>query len=183
MPRVALARAVYAPTKYVLLDDPLSAVDSHTARFLYERLLRGPLLANRTVVSESSFTSRVRATLNVCPQILVTHHVELVLPGANYLVRMLDGRIDTQGTIKDLRASGVLDDIAQVEEIEAHKEVQAVEAAKEVENPNSEIDGDTNGVLTGTVKEKKKPRKLIEEEHRETGSVKWHIYNTYLKAS
>ena len=26
-------------------------------------------------------------------------------------------------------------------------------------------------------------RKLIEEEHRETGSVKWHIYNTYLKAS
>ena len=99
----------------------------------------------------------MRATLNVCPQILVTHHVELVLPGANYLVRMLDGRIDTQGTIKDLRASGVLDDIAQVEEIEAHKEVQAVEAAKEVENPNSEIDGDTNGVLTGTVKEKKKP--------------------------
>lgn len=48
---VALARAVYARTKYVLLDDPLSAVDSHTARFLYERLFRGPLLANRTVVS------------------------------------------------------------------------------------------------------------------------------------
>ncbi|KAI9454319.1 hypothetical protein HD554DRAFT_2151146 [Boletus coccyginus] len=49
--RVVLARAVYARTKYVLLDDPLSAVDSHTARFLYERLLRAPLLANRTVVS------------------------------------------------------------------------------------------------------------------------------------
>lgn len=67
--RVALARAVYARTKYVLLDDPLSAVvrfhfdnsmmtpdslcifqDSHTARFLYDRLIRGPLLANRTVV-------------------------------------------------------------------------------------------------------------------------------------
>ena len=52
--RVALARAVYARTKYVLLDDPLSAVDSHTARFLYERLLRGPLLANRTVVRDLS---------------------------------------------------------------------------------------------------------------------------------
>ena len=48
---VALARAVYAPTKYVLLDDPLSAVDSHTSRFLFERLFKGPLLANRTVVS------------------------------------------------------------------------------------------------------------------------------------
>ena len=47
---VALARAIYAPTKYVLLDDPLSAVDSHTARFLVEKLLRGPLIAGRTVV-------------------------------------------------------------------------------------------------------------------------------------
>ncbi|KAJ7041090.1 hypothetical protein C8F04DRAFT_947402 [Mycena alexandri] len=35
--RVALARAVYARKQYVLLDDPLSAVDSHTSRFLFEK--------------------------------------------------------------------------------------------------------------------------------------------------
>ncbi|CAK5281621.1 unnamed protein product, partial [Mycena citricolor] len=87
--RVALARAVYARTQYVLLDDPLSAVDSHTAQTLFEKCLTGPLLANRTVV-------------------LVTHHVELVLPGAHYLVRMLDGRVDTHGTVRDLRAQGLL---------------------------------------------------------------------------
>ncbi|KAH9943429.1 multidrug resistance-associated ABC transporter [Epithele typhae] len=163
--RVALARAVYARSKYVLLDDPLSAVDSHTARFLFEKLFRGPLLANRTVI-------------------LVTHHVELVLPGSYYLIRMLDGRIDTQGTIADLRASGVLEDIAQVEEIEAHKEEQAVEAVKEEENANDEIDREaTEADDAAPAKDKKKPRKLIEEEHRETGSVKWSIYNTYLKAS
>lgn len=33
--RVALARAVYAPTKYVLLDDPLSAVVSTSCDFVY----------------------------------------------------------------------------------------------------------------------------------------------------
>ncbi|KAI8989077.1 multidrug resistance-associated ABC transporter [Trametes punicea] len=159
--RVALARAVYAPTRYVLLDDPLSAVDSHTARFLFEKLFRGPLLANRTVI-------------------LVTHHVELVLPGAHYMVRMLDGRIDTQGTIKDLRASGVLDDIAHVEEIEAHKTEQAVEVAKEA---NAEIDAEASDGTEDANKGKKKPRKLVEEEHRETGSVKWRIYKTYLRAS
>ena len=32
-------------------------------------------------------------------------------------------------------------------------------------------------------KAKKKPRKLIKEEERETGGVKWKIYNAYLKAS
>ncbi|KAL1748165.1 hypothetical protein HDZ31DRAFT_30137 [Schizophyllum fasciatum] len=155
--RVALARAVYARTKYVLMDDPLSAVDSHTSRFLFERLLCGPLLENRTVV-------------------LVTHHVDLVLPGAHYLVRMLDGRIDTQGTVKDLRAQGLLDDIAQTESVEAHKAEEAVvqEEAKGDEEP-AEADAG-NGAA-------KKPRKLIKEEHREVGGVKWAIYKTYLKAS
>jgi ABC-type taurine transport system ATPase subunit len=70
--RVALARAVYVRSKFVLLDDPLSAVvslgylmdfpkfivcqfqDSHTARLLFDKLLRGPLLAHRTVVSRDA---------------------------------------------------------------------------------------------------------------------------------
>ncbi|KAF7792210.1 hypothetical protein EIP86_003243 [Pleurotus ostreatoroseus] len=158
--RVALARAVYAPTKYVLLDDPLSAVDSHTARFLFEKLLRGPLLANRTVI-------------------LVTHHVELVLPGTYYVVRMLDGHIDTQGTVKELRSRGVLDDITHDEAIEAHKEQQAVEVA-----PAEKVDGPSiDAEEHKPVEQTKRPRKLIEDEKRETGAVKWNIYKTYLKAS
>ncbi|KIP06892.1 hypothetical protein PHLGIDRAFT_128004 [Phlebiopsis gigantea 11061_1 CR5-6] len=155
--RVALARAVYAPTKYVLLDDPLSAVDSHTARFLFDKLLRGPLLAHRTVI-------------------LVTHHVELVLPGTHYLVRMLDGRVDTQGTPKDLRTRGVLDDITHDESVEAHKEEQAVEVAEASTDEEAKVDD-------AETPKAKAPRKLIEEEHRETGTVKWAIYKTYLKAS
>ncbi|KZP20510.1 hypothetical protein FIBSPDRAFT_932199 [Athelia psychrophila] len=155
--RVALARAVYARTKYVLLDDPLSAVDSHTSRFLFEKLFKGPLLANRTVV-------------------LVTHHVELVLPGAHYLVRMLDGRIDTQGTIKDLRAQGVLGSITQDESLTLEQEKPA--DAEEVLDPKAALDADGKAVEAT-----KKPRKLIEDEHRAEGGVKWGIYNTYLEAS
>lgn len=144
--RVALARAVYAPTKYVLLDDPLSAVDSHTARFLTDRLLQGPLLAHRTVI-------------------LVTHHVELVLPGAGYIIRMLDGRIDTQGSVSELRKRGILQEIAAQEkkEIIASPEDPKVDEAPE--------------------KEKKKAKKLIEEEERAQGRVKWKIYVAYIKAS
>ncbi|KAJ7125217.1 multidrug resistance-associated ABC transporter [Mycena epipterygia] len=152
--RVALARAVYAKTKYVLLDDPLSAVDSHTSRTLYEKCLCGPLLAHRTVV-------------------LVTHHVELVLPGAYYLVRMLDGRIDTQGTVKDLRAQGVLDYITHDAAVEVKKEELAVAVATET------VPGDVEGAEA----ESKKPRKLVKDERREEGGVKWKIYKSYLKAS
>jgi hypothetical protein len=115
-------------------------------------------------------------TLLTAFKILVTHHVELVLPGAYYLVRMLDGRIDTQGTIKDLRAQGVLDDIQHEAAIEMHKEqpVVAPETPVDATDPNSPGKPADKSV---------KPRKLIEDEHRETGGVKWSIYNTYLKAS
>ncbi|KAI0257019.1 hypothetical protein BJV78DRAFT_1272168 [Lactifluus subvellereus] len=158
--RVALARAIYAPAKYVLLDDPLSAVDSHTARFLFEKLLCGPLLANRTVI-------------------LVTHHVELVLPGAYYLVRMLDGRIDTQGTVTELRAHGVLDEIAHSEGVKVHEEEQKagtnIPSAEEIAAEVIEA--------PGPPREAKKPRKLVKDEERQEGGVKWSIYNTYLEAS
>lgn len=109
-------------------------------------------------------------------QILVTHHVELVLPGTHYLVRMLDGRVDTQGTLKDLRARGVLDDITHDESVEAHKEEQAVEVAEASTDEEAKVDD-------AETPKAKAPRKLIEEEHRETGTVKWAIYKTYLKAS
>ncbi|KAH7904349.1 ABC transporter type 1, transmembrane domain-containing protein [Hygrophoropsis aurantiaca] len=156
--RVALARAVYARTKYVLLDDPLSAVDSHTARFLYERLFCGPLFANRTVI-------------------LVTHHVELVLPGTYYLVRLLDGRIDTQGTVKELRAQGALENITQdaATDVKTEEPVAATEVPVEVQAGETETPKIADAV--------KKPRKLIKDEHRESGGVKLSVYNAYLRAS
>lgn len=104
----------------------------------------------------------------------MTHHVELVLPGAHYLVRMLDGRIDTQGTVKDLRVQGMLEGIEHDAAVETFKE-EIKEAAEEVAVDQVDPSKPTDAI--------KKPRKLIKDEHRETGGVKWSIYNSYLKAS
>jgi ABC-type multidrug transport system ATPase subunit len=134
--------------------------DSHTATALFENLLCGPLLMNRTVV-------------------LVTHHVELVLPATAYLIRMLDGRIDAQGVPEDLRAQGVLEEITHNENVHAAEQQEAVQS-KEVESPEAEALKD--GVAPAKDK-KKSPRKLVKDEHREEGSVKWSVYNTYLKAT
>ena len=91
----------------------------------------------------------MRATLNVCPQILVTHHVELVLPGANYLVRMLDGRIDLQGSVQELQDRGLLEVIAAdaAAEEEPFKESDTKE--KEAIGEKEAKEGEDGGRLMG----------------------------------
>ena len=92
---------------------------------------------------------------------------------------MLDGHIDTQGTIAELRAHGVLDEIAHAEEVVAHEAEQRTAA----ESPTAEEIAAAVVDSTSPTKETKKPRKLIKDEERQEGGVKWGIYKTYLKAS
>lgn len=83
---------------------------------------------------------------------------------------MLDGRIDTQGTVKELRAQGVLEEITH-------------DAAAEVEKDDIVAEAPVLDEEQKQTKDPKKPRKLIKDEHREAGGVKWVIYKSYLKAS
>jgi hypothetical protein len=85
---------------------------------------------------------------------------------------MLDGRIDTQGTVKDLRAKGVLEFITQDAEADVKQEESIAASEAPVE---SLVEPAKDG--------SKKPRKLIKDEHRESGGVKWSVYQSYLKAS
>ncbi|PWW78291.1 P-loop containing nucleoside triphosphate hydrolase protein [Tuber magnatum] len=72
--RLALARAVYSPAQTVLLDDVLSALDAGTSKLVFERCIKGEVLAGRTVV-------------------LVTHHVSLVSSAAKKIIVLDNGRM------------------------------------------------------------------------------------------
>jgi ABC-type multidrug transport system fused ATPase/permease subunit len=82
--RINLARCIYSRAKTVYMDDILSAVDAHTAQFIYNECLKGDLLKGRTVV-------------------LVTHHVGLCLPGADFIVSLKDGRVDQACVASDAK--------------------------------------------------------------------------------
>uniref|UniRef100_A0A8C3IZD3 ABC-type glutathione-S-conjugate transporter n=1 Tax=Chrysemys picta bellii TaxID=8478 RepID=A0A8C3IZD3_CHRPI len=81
--RVNLARAVYSNADLYLLDDPLSAVDVHVGKHLFEKLI-GPsgLLKNKT-------------------RILVTHNLTF-LPRTDVIIVMENGRITHMGTYQEL---------------------------------------------------------------------------------
>ncbi|XP_016120782.1 multidrug resistance-associated protein 1-like, partial [Sinocyclocheilus grahami] len=84
--RVSLARAVYSSADVYLLDDPLSAVDSHVGKHLFERVI-GPkgLLKDKT-------------------RILVTHGISF-LPYVDEIVVLVNGVVSEVGSYDGLRAS------------------------------------------------------------------------------
>ncbi|KAH8377694.1 hypothetical protein KR093_006671 [Drosophila rubida] len=84
--RISLARAVYRQTAIYLLDDPLSAVDTHVARHLFEKCMRG-YLRDRIVI-------------------LVTHQLQF-LQHADQIVIMDKGQVSAVGTYDSLRESGL----------------------------------------------------------------------------
>ncbi|GAB1859186.1 Multidrug resistance-associated protein 1 isoform X7 [Camponotus japonicus] len=81
--RVALARAVYNDSENYFLDDPLSAVDSHVGKHIFENVI-GPngLLKKKT-------------------RILVTHSITY-LPEVDNIIVLNDGVITETGTYKQL---------------------------------------------------------------------------------
>ena len=81
--RVSLARAVYQDTDVYLLDDPLSAVDSHVGKNLFDNVI-GPqgLLKNKT-------------------RVLVTHGVGF-LSQVDKIVVLVDGTVSEVGSYSEL---------------------------------------------------------------------------------
>uniref|UniRef100_A0AC11ETC9 Uncharacterized protein n=1 Tax=Ovis aries TaxID=9940 RepID=A0AC11ETC9_SHEEP len=81
--RVCLARAVYSGADIYLLDDPLSAVDVHVAKQLFENVIGSSgMLRNKT-------------------RILVTHNLTL-LPQMDLIVVMESGRVAQMGTYQEI---------------------------------------------------------------------------------
>jgi ABC-type multidrug transport system fused ATPase/permease subunit len=81
--RVSLARALYSSAQTLLLDDFFSAVDVHTRAHLHRHALMGEIARGRT-------------------RILVTHHVDICLPSAEYLVSLGNGTAVTM-SVEDAR--------------------------------------------------------------------------------
>uniref|UniRef100_A0A336M188 CSON010264 protein n=1 Tax=Culicoides sonorensis TaxID=179676 RepID=A0A336M188_CULSO len=80
--RVSLARAVYKKADIYLLDDPLSAVDAHVGRHIFDKCIRG-FLSDK-----------------IC--VLVTHQLQY-LKDVQHIILMNDACIEAQGSYKLLK--------------------------------------------------------------------------------
>ncbi|XP_068440089.1 ATP-binding cassette sub-family C member 3 isoform X4 [Clinocottus analis] len=208
--RVSLARALYSDTDVYLLDDPLSAVDAHVAKHIFDNLI-GP---------EGVLKGKTR--------ILVTHGISF-LPQVDNIMVIVDGRMSEMGSYQELLSQNgafaeflrnyALEDIVEEEDATEESideeemfpedtlsnhtdmvdnEPVINEAKRNFRRQISIISGDVENPKGRSVRrhgcsqrkhsdqpEKKKPQemqKLIQAETAETGRVKSKVYLEYAKA-
>ncbi|XGW29325.1 hypothetical protein V3C99_008832 [Haemonchus contortus] len=178
--RVSLARAVYQDSDIYLLDDPLSAVDAHVGRHIFEKVL-GPdgLLRNKT-------------------RILVTHRLSYIKIADEILV-LRDGGIIENGRYDELmKQRGAF--YKFVEEYKSSTESEENDdngsigdsASINIEKSTDDVDisddlsdsgrKTSKSVTTSPFTMKSGKGELIKKEGVETGQVKLSVYRLYMKA-
>ncbi|KAL0954619.1 hypothetical protein HGRIS_003577 [Hohenbuehelia grisea] len=158
--RVNIARAIYCNTDIQIFDDPLSALDAHVGKAVFQNVL------------QTSLSGKTR--------LLVTHALHF-LPQVDYIYTIADGRIAERGTYDELlKSNGAF--AAFVREFGSQEET--AEREEEEEEAVEEASADAG------VPEKKKPRKnavagagIMQAEERNTGAIGAKVYKEYASAA
>ncbi|KAK9238147.1 hypothetical protein V1525DRAFT_125797 [Lipomyces kononenkoae] len=185
--RISLARALYSPAKHLLLDDCLSAVDSHSALWIYQNCILGPLMYGRTCI-------------------LVSHNVALTVVGANHIIVLNNGTVQFQGTPEEAFEAGVLgDDELLQQSISTRNSSMAVSRSESsadlvskqhapigapAEESRKSVTDEvevTESVIEDSGEQsvcqpKNPPPPLVQAEESEIGQVKLNVYLTYFRS-
>uniref|UniRef100_A0A5F8GB70 Multidrug resistance-associated protein 1 n=1 Tax=Monodelphis domestica TaxID=13616 RepID=A0A5F8GB70_MONDO len=189
--RVSLARAVYCDSDVYLFDDPLSAVDAHVGKHIFEKVI-GPqgILKNKT-------------------RILVTHSISY-LSQVDVIIVMSDGKISEMGShqelldrdgafaeflrtyanaeqnMEDEGTNGpVVKEVKQMENGVLISETAGKQLKRQLSNSSSYSTepGKHNSTADMQKSEAQKDAwKLMEADKAKTGQVKLSVYWDYMKA-
>ncbi|KPM40692.1 ATP-dependent bile acid permease [Neonectria ditissima] len=165
--RVTLARAIYSRAEILVMDDVFSAVDAHVGRHIFEKCVAGDICKGRT-------------------RILVTHHVALVQSKTRFIVELGEGTILHAGLVSDLMRDGVMEEILLHEQTEQEiLDDEVAEAATAVNSEDVSVADSADNVENNELQKvaSKDAKQFVQEETREKGVVKKHVYLTYLQDS
>ncbi|EAT33880.1 AAEL013854-PA, partial [Aedes aegypti] len=159
--RISLARAVYRRAEVYLLDDPLSAVDSHVGRHLFDYCMRD-FLKGKVVI-------------------LVTHQLQY-LQNADQIVILKHGRVEAVGSYDSLRETGL--DFAQLLAAPSGKEDDDSTDTESFKRSGSLYKRQSSeSSMESGINEGDSTAPIASEEKRQEGSIGYGVYKAYFKAS
>ncbi|XP_076240264.1 ATP-binding cassette sub-family C member 4 [Calliopsis andreniformis] len=150
--RINLARAVYRNADIYLLDDPLSAVDTHVGKHLFNECIKN-YLQKKT-------------------RILVTHQIQY-LKQCDYIIVLNNGKIEYEGTFADLQNKHV--DFMTILSEEEQKEDLEITKVNENNTPDISITSENS-------KDEEEAEPQETEELVAKGDVSKMLYWKYFRA-
>nr|CAD7423123.1 unnamed protein product [Timema monikensis] len=158
--RINLARAVYRESDVYLLDDPLSAVDTHVGKHLFEECIN------------SYLSGKAR--------ILVTHQLQHI-KYADHIVILNNGLIEVQGTYTELTASNI--DFAALLNSETEQENTEKATPQNLSRQTSRLSRQTSHDSSQSIITEENEDNEPDEntELLATGSMKMSLYAKYFK--
>ncbi|XP_045662681.1 ATP-binding cassette sub-family C member 11 isoform X1 [Ursus americanus] len=161
--RISLARAVYSDRELYLLDDPLSAVDIHVGKHIFEECIK-KTLRGKTVI-------------------LVTHQLQY-LAFCDQIIFLEDGKICEKGIHSELiQKKGRYAELVQ----KMHGGGTTQDKPQDTAKPAEDRQG--QGQAQATCQEEPvhdnavPEHQLTRKEKMEEGSLRWNVYHHYIRAS
>ncbi|XP_022973222.1 ABC transporter C family member 2-like isoform X3 [Cucurbita maxima] len=162
--RVSLARAVYSNSDVYIFDDPLSALDAHVAREVFEKCIRKELRGKTRV--------------------LVTNQLHF-LSQVDRIILVHEGVVEEEGTYEELYENGelftrLMESAGKLEEEKEDSETSDTKNSSEfpVDGMVSDFKKDANP----SKNRKAQKSVLVKQEERETGVVNWNVLVRYKNA-
>uniref|UniRef100_A0A914LQE5 Uncharacterized protein n=2 Tax=Meloidogyne incognita TaxID=6306 RepID=A0A914LQE5_MELIC len=191
--RISLARAAYLDRDIYFLDDPLSAVDSHVGKHIFDKLIgsKNGLLKTKTRV----LVTHGLSFLKYCDQIIVVKDGQVTESGSYHdllkssgeLSEIIEEYVLKQQSTTDTNEEPddeIMDVLDELEKIHPEKSLPRLSARR----VTSESETSGKAVMpqqkesTTTIPQKKLITKIIEKEEVFTGKVKFGVYLEYLRA-
>ncbi|XP_011043294.1 PREDICTED: ABC transporter C family member 12-like isoform X3 [Populus euphratica] len=163
--RVSMARAVYSNSDVYIFDDPLSALDAHVARQV--------------------FNSCIKEGLQGKTRVLVTNQLHF-LPQVEKIILLSEGMIKEEGTFEELFKNSELFQKLMENAGKMEEQVKEKENSDNLDPKSSKAEANWENESPqkagSTMKGKEGKSILIKQEERERGVVSWNVLIRYNNA-
>ncbi|KAM9409966.1 LOW QUALITY PROTEIN: ATP-binding cassette sub-family C member 12 [Pholidichthys leucotaenia] len=182
--RISLARAVYSNNDIFLLDDPLSAVDAHVGKHIFEECIKKELRGKSVIL-----VTHQLQYLEFCDNILVLedgeiqeagNHDALMKDNGRYAQLITNYQMEQSKTQKEEETEVSHKDDAQLTEVELRHR-----ADSGIVNPAYDFSDETDDVAAVDSQNTAANNgdQLVSEESSTEGAVSWRAYHHYCQAA
>ncbi|XP_044057052.1 ATP-binding cassette sub-family C member 12 isoform X2 [Siniperca chuatsi] len=175
--RISLARAIYSNKDIFLLDDPLSAVDAHVGKHIFEKCIKKELQGKSVIL-----VTHQLQYLEFCDDILVLEDGKVREAGSHQALMKANGRytqLISNYQMEHSKTQKEEDEVsphaAQLKEVELRDRTDGG-----IVNPAFDLSDEKDD---GTTADQKCGDQLVSQESSTEGAVSWRVYQQYCQAA